>query len=122
MKNFCLGAGFFLLSNFLLAQGEFGLYLDKSSRSVSEFFQGNTLSFIDQTYEIKYYEDSTEVKNSYLRFVLFEEHTDVYFTEEYEGSFQTRVWENGTHIIVHFLEVNTYYFFHRRYPWMEKNQ
>ena len=122
MKNFCLVAGFFLLSGFLLGQDEFGLYLDKSSKPSSGFFLGNTLSFIDQIYEIEYYVDSTEVENSYLRFVLFEEHTDVYFTEEYEGSFQTKIWKNRTHIIVYFLETNTYYFFHRRYPWMEKNQ
>jgi hypothetical protein len=113
MKNFIFILLFSLSFSEIKSQDSFGLFLIKE---YPESFSGdNRLHKTDQTYSINLNNDTLRIHNSALSLVSQNNETCVYYNGEFEDCYETEVFSNSNHFVIHFKLVNTYYFVFKLY-------
>jgi len=102
---------FLTISSVTFSQNEYRLFLTYKEKS-TEF--PVPLNKTDQIYQIGKKDGVIVFYNDALRLVC-NKTTEIYFNNEYVGEYVTEVTDCYTHIIVHFIEKNSYYFFFKIY-------
>ena len=95
----------------LYSQESYSLYLNYKKEF--DFTYDNSLYQTDQIYFIECDDSLVYIHNHYIEISSYPNYCLFYFGDEFIGNYSTKRWINGRHMILHFIESKTYYYFYR---------
>lgn len=113
MKNILIIILTFICLN-SFSQVQYKLFLNSQVKDSTQLIQNN-LDKTNQIYDYVKTDSLIIFKNNALKMVLYDDRLNLFFAEEYIGTYKTKYWDCYTHIIVEFRDTGSEYFFFKLY-------
>ncbi len=110
MKSLFLFLSGVLISLLTYSQNSYSLYFNHSKEL--NFTSNNSLYKSEQLYKVVCENDLIIIHNHYIKIDSYPNYCVFYFDDNLVGEFKTKRWINNRHLILYFIESNTYYYFY----------